>query len=308
MSNEKQLLAEIAYRYYIDDLTQHELSVEFGIGRSSISRMLNKAKEDGIVEFKIQGIDTNIMKLKKEIMKKYNLKTIDIVDNSLESTTKSDNLAQGASSVISRLLTDHTNIGVSWGETISETVKYMEGRKLNDVHFIPLVGGPSSSNTSYHINAIVYDLANKFKSHSIFINASAIQENKLTAENILTSQYFAELIQYWKNIDVAIVGIGGILSTKNSQWRDLLSEDDYEFLKLFDAAGDLCCRFVDKHGNLIVGDLNDRTIGIDAEIFNNIPKRIGIAQGKHKISAIKGLLNKNILNHLITDTETAKLL
>src|SRR5699024_3976915 len=122
------------------------------------------------------------------------------------------------------------------------------------------------------------------------------------------SQYFKEIIQFWEQLNIAIVGIGGILSTKTSQWRDLLSENDIDLLRLEDAIGDICCRFIDSKGNLIHGNLNDRTIGIDLSTLKTIPKRIGIARGKPKVSAIKALLNKNLLTHLITDLETAKLL
>lgn len=310
MSKDLELLAEISYRYYIDELTQNELAIEFGMGRSTISRLLQRAKDEGVVEFNIKRIDSNLVKLRKKLLEKYDLDHIDIIDSKFDdfSTNKNDNFAYGASSLLPRYLTDNSKIGISWGETISKTVHYTQGQKLNNVDFIPLVGGPSNANNDYHINTIVYELSKKFQSHSIFINASVIQEDKLTADNIMKSQYFNELIQYWNNIDVAIVGIGGILSVQNSQWRDLISEEDYEFLKLFGAVGDLCCRFIDIEGNLITGDLNDRTVGIEYDTFKRIPKRIGIARSKQKVSAIKGLLNNNVLNHLITDIETAKLL
>ena len=85
---------------------------------------------------------------------------------------------------------------------------------------MPLVGGPSNVNSSYHVNAIVYDLARHFSGDSVFINAMAVQETKELRDGIMKSKYFKEINNYWSNLDIALVGIGGPLSLRSSVWRD----------------------------------------------------------------------------------------
>ena len=45
------LVIKVAYLYYIENKPQNEISKMLGISITTVSRLLNKAKEDKIVEF-----------------------------------------------------------------------------------------------------------------------------------------------------------------------------------------------------------------------------------------------------------------
>ena len=51
--------------------------------------------------------------------------------------------------------------------------------------------------------------------------------------------------------------------------------------------------------------LDDRVVGIDANTLRKIPRRIGIAGGQSKHSAIHAAVTGGWVNVLITDTATA---
>src|SRR3954464_2379404 len=46
-------LADVARRYYLEDLTQEQIAQGIGVSRSQVSRMLKVARERGIVEIRI---------------------------------------------------------------------------------------------------------------------------------------------------------------------------------------------------------------------------------------------------------------
>lgn len=310
MVKEERILAEIAYRYYIEKLNQSQISKKYNIGRSTISRMLKEAREKNIVEIKINAFDSEIIEVKNRLQKKYNLDYLEISTNDEKDTErlKNKNLATTSSQVVKNLLEDNQNIGISWGDTLAQTIKQMDSKTLESSNLIPLVGGPTATDVHTHVNTIIYELASKTNANPYYVNATVIQEDKKVKEGIMQSQYFEETINYWSNIDLAIVGVGGTLSTKMSNWRELLTEDDYELLKLDGAIGDVCCRFIDRNGFILKGDLHDRTIGIEIEKLKKVPLRLAIARGKDKVSALKALLKTNIISALVTDLETAKAL
>ncbi|MGO1642761.1 MAG: sugar-binding transcriptional regulator [Lactobacillus amylovorus] len=209
---------------------------------------------------------------------------------------------------MNRLVNNNQNIGISWGQALAETVSHLKKRSLNKVTIIPLVGGPSNTNNQNHINSLVHEFAHKTNGDSLFINASAVSKNKQTFDKTISSQQFRQIQSYWTKLDIAFVGIGGTLSKTNSLWRDLLTDQDIDFLKQSDVIGDCCCRFIDKHGKIVSSNLNKRTIAIPFPTFLNIPERIGIARGKSKISAIRTVLDNEYLTGLVTDAETASAL
>ena len=86
----------------------------------------------------------------------------------------------------------------------------------------------------------------------------------------------------------------------------MLSQADYEELKLREAVGDCCCRFYDGYGKLLNGPLNQRTIGLSLAELARVPQTVGIARGVSKARSIAPLLEKGYLKTLITDQETAQ--
>lgn len=306
MSEKKKLLAKIAYMYYVEGMNQSQISKELDIYRTSVSRMLTQAKEEGIVEIKINSFDSEIYVLESKMKEKYGLKKIEIVptDETDSVYEKEEKLSQTAANFIRKHIENGSVVGLSWGTSVGDAVNKIEKKYLENTIFLPIVGGPSHINSKYHVNTLVYELAKKFHGESIFVNASVIQESKELAEGILNSNYFEELNNYWKRLDTVIVGIGGPLSYKKSKWRDLLTEEDFEDLKLREAIGDCCCCFFDRDGKISKGDLYERKIGLSLEELPNVPCSIGIARGKIKARSILALLRKGYINTLMTDQET----
>jgi DNA-binding transcriptional regulator LsrR (DeoR family) len=80
---------------------------------------------------------------------------------------------------------------------------------------------------------------------------------------------------------------------------------DQDRLHAAGAVGDVCQRFFDSAGNLVPSDLDDRVVGIDADTLRQIPRRIGIAGGESKHTAIHAAVKGRWVNVLITDTATS---
>lgn len=306
----EKLLKRVAYLYYIENKTQSEIAKELNIYRTTISRMLKEARESGIVRIRIDGRDSRIFSLEQKLKKRFDLTDVVLATTENDDTEdgKNDALSIEAANYFKRVIKDDMTIGVSWGQSLGDAIRALESRKKNNATFVPLVGGPSQVNTMYHVNTLIYELSRKFNARSLYINAMVIQEDIRTCEAIMNSKYFHEIKEYWQHLDIALVGVGGALNNEHSQWRDLLSHEDIEMLKLREVVGDCCCRFYDYEGKIISSELSSRTIGLTLEQLSKVPISIGVARGGHKVKAIKPLLERKYINHLITDEETAKLL
>jgi len=77
----KRLLAKIAYLHFIEGKSQTKIAADLGIYRTTISRMITKAKEKQIVTIKINDYDTEIFYLEDFIQTKYNLKRVEVIDD-----------------------------------------------------------------------------------------------------------------------------------------------------------------------------------------------------------------------------------
>ncbi len=303
-----QLLARVAHLYYIEDINQAQIAKDLNIHRTTISRMLKEAREKKIVEITVNDFNAELFELESRAKELFNIKYLEVISqesNNNGETTK-ELIGRRAAVVIRRLIEDGDYIGLSWGTSLTSTVRHLERKYTENTVFMPLVGGSTQIDARDHVNTLVYELARKFQGQSLFVNASAVQESPSLAQGILESQYFSELKSYWGKLDKAIVGIGGELGMEDSSWRDLLTENDREKLRSQEVVGDVCCRFFNEEGNFVEGNLYERTIAISIEQLKETPIRIGVAAGEDKVSAIYALLNKGYINSLVTDEVTLR--
>lgn len=306
--SQRRLITKIAYMYYIEGFTQTDISKKMHIYRTTVGRMLVKARKYNIVKISIQGYDTNTFRLEESLKEKYGLNDVIVVPNSTDQSNddKDQSLGKAGIQYLSQIIKNGDTVGFSWGKVLRSMADQAKGNSSLDTTFVPLVGGPSSANTKYHVNGIVYDMAKKFGGRNVFIDSSAVQESKYIRDAIMSSNYFRDVQTYWDNLDIAFVGIGGPLNGNISRWRDLLTEQDIELLKDEHAIGDCCCTFYSREGKILTGDLMNRTIAIPLKQLKKVKTTVGIARSLSKANSIDVLLKMNILNTLITDEEAAQ--
>ncbi|WP_010632425.1 sugar-binding transcriptional regulator [Sporolactobacillus vineae] len=308
--DKKKLLTKVAYLYYIKGATQTEISNELNIYRTTISRMLKKARSEGIVDIQIHDFNPDIFELESRLQKRFKMRDVVVVPTRSEDTEteKADKLAEEAAYYLKHLINGQQTVGFSWGETLAGLIGKLKGNKQTGATFVPLVGGPSHVNARFHVNAIIYDLSKYFGGECIFINAGAIQDSKLLRDGITKSQGFQKFYELWNHLDIAVFGIGGPLGIEShtSIWRDFLTQADQHSLSHHHAIGDCCCRFFDSDGRLIKEGLYNRTIGIDPELLKNVPHSIGVARSAAKAPSIRAFMKTGMMNTLITDDETAR--
>ena len=88
----------------------------------------------------------------------------------------------------------------------------------------------------------------------------------------------------------------------------MLSEKEIKVIRESGVVGDIASNYFKLDGTPYKDEFLDRIITIKIEDLQKIPIRIGIAGGSAKVNAIKGALNSNLINFLVTDNLTAKLI
>jgi DNA-binding transcriptional regulator LsrR (DeoR family) len=115
------------------------------------------------------------------------------------------------------------------------------------------------------------------------------------------------VLQIWNELSVALVGVGSIQCSPLSQRSGKAIDPDRQpELMQLGAVGDICFRFFDQDGNLINSRLNDCVMAISPKQLRAVPRRIGVAGGPEKLTAIAAAVKGGWINTLITDLETAQ--
>ncbi|RLL41124.1 sugar-binding transcriptional regulator [Oceanobacillus piezotolerans] len=304
---EERLLYRIAKLYYDENYTQGEISKELGIYRTTISRMLKKARDKGVVKIQVQSNSKELFDLEDKVKRHFGLKEVIIVPSFIEENNQAvlKSIGKACSELFNRIILDEDIIGVAWGTTLGKTVHELHDLNPKKVECVPLVGGPGGMSTDFHVNAIALRMANAFQGKSHFINAAAVYKSKETTQEILDSSFMREIVELWERTTVAIVGIGAQISSSNMVWSGFLGDAEQDELKEHHGIGDICSRFYTKDGEAIHSSLDERTIAIKLEALRDLRYSIGIAYSKDKVESIIGAMKGKFINTLVTSEETA---
>ena len=70
---EESLMAKTAWYYYSENMTQQNISEVLGISRMRVIKLLEKAKQSGIIQFRIRSNIDKRMQLEQNLIEKFNL-------------------------------------------------------------------------------------------------------------------------------------------------------------------------------------------------------------------------------------------
>lgn len=305
--HEERMLVIAAKMYYEDSLTQSEIADRLGIYRTTITRMLQKARDEGIVRIEIKGSERVRVDIEQKINKRFGLKDSVVVPIEEEAgrTAKLETLGKAANSLLDSIIADGDTVGLAWGETLGTMADVIENVRKKDAVFVPLVGGPGKMRVEHHVNTIVYNFAKAYKAKSQYIDSAAIVQSKKIRDDILYSGYMQDVTNLWKQLSIAVIGIGAPIRSSNLVWAGFLDNGEDKLLEDEKIIGDVCSRFYTIDGRETTSELKDRAVAIELDALKETKATIAVAESEEKIHSILGALRGGYISHFVTDEKTA---
>lgn len=305
------LMVKVAQMYYIDGLKQEEIASELKISRSSVSMILSAARERGIVEVKyfIRNPLSNHDELSKKFEEMFNIeKCVVIPSSGKDPKILTKIVAERAGYVLNEEINSNEVVGIAWGSTCYEFMSsYNPVKGIKNISVVPLIGGSNKTSHKYQLNEMVRIFAEKIKGIPTFIHAPAVPDSLEDKKLFMQSSLMQSIVAKWKNIDIAIVGVGAppgnnsITSEQITPETKAMFEEDKTM-----AVGDICARHINIYGEFIHDKYYERVIGIPIEDLKLARKVICAAAGINKTFSIIGALRADLINTFITDEQTAK--
>ena len=298
----------IAKMYYMDAMTQEQIAAVENISRSQVSRLLEQARQRGIVEINVRMPERiSLNELRNDLVRELRLKDVAIAplqENASEEDAI-EAIATAAAGFLPKELKNCRTVGVGWGRTVyrmSCVLSYRgaESEKL----FVPLIGVSGTDNPALQVNAILDRLGERLRGHTYFVNAPAFRESAAVLSD-LERKRLQQLHRYWDELDAAIIGLGAPPGTK----RFFVSEVPSRFsnrIKAEKAIGDVLSQFYRADGSLIPEVPGFERTAFDAAALKQVPKVICLAGGRDKIPALIAGSRAGFYNILVTDSVTAE--
>ena len=292
------LMAKAAWYYYYEGMTQQQISDKIGVSRIRVIRLLEKARETGVIRFSLRRGHEERLRTEKALMEKYGLDDVFLVPGPADPKQTNANAAEAASMYILERLRDDSVINIGYGDTPSRVLNELATLTEKPITCVSLTGG-----VSYYLPNT---RSSVFNARLRLIPAPLLASSKEMAEAFRQEKSVSEIDRMISLAQMTVVGIGPMDGNATIFRTGLLNSNDLLYLTMRGAKGDVLSHFLDGDGQLIMSPVEERLIATSLDRLKKLKNVIGVAAGTVKADAIRAVLRGGYLDILITDTETAE--
>lgn len=291
------LATKAAWYYYMEDSTQAQIAEVMGVSRAKVIRLLEEARAQGIVQFSFRKNDSQRVSAEQLLIDRFGLKDAFVVPTPLDSSAINQSIAQGAAHYVSDHLREDGFLNIGYGDTISRMLGFLAKNREESLNVVSLTGG-----VSYYLPSVG---TTAYSMHLFLTPSPLVVSSRQVRDALLDEKSLQDVSTMTEYADMSVVGIGAAVEGATVLRNGILNEGELTVLKMQGAVGDVLNHFMDKDGNLIQTEIEDRVISTDLDKLRQLKNVVGVAGGKDKVTAIKAVLNGGYLNVLITDSDTA---
>jgi DNA-binding transcriptional regulator LsrR (DeoR family) len=266
------VLAHVARLHYERELSKQEIGRRLGISRFRVARLLEQARDEGVVRIEIRDSLRVAEPLARDLEERFDL------DFAIVVPTR--DVAAAAAGLLPGLLDDSSVLGVAWGQTLAAVAGALEPfpRPVPVVQICGVVPGlePGTGPTE-----LAASLAAKAGGPFHPLPAPAFA-TRAARDALLANDAIRPAVERFADVTLALVGIGA-----------------------HEAGGHVLVHAFDRDGRLVDTAMSDLAIALPL-----LPPRqarvLAVAGGATKHDAVRGALRAGLVDLLVTDIGCAE--
>lgn len=303
-----RLLVDISKMYYQDNYSQLEISKRVNLSRTYVSKLLEEAKQRGIVTITINDpfLSQSETEKEKALRAKYNLKKVIIVPTKDNDTELNQKLGAAAAEYFNTIVKSNDIISASWGSTLYSFSKCVIPRTdLENIQISQLSGGISRIKKNIFTYEIPQNIAAALNADFCVVPAPPILSDREIRDALQDDPIVSKGLRLAKQSTIAIFTVGVFDHFSAFVRAGYFSEKELQELKKLGAVGDICSHVINSQGQLCDTALENRTLALPYEDIISIPTRICIAANMVKYECVKAALHGSCFNVFVTNQTMA---
>lgn len=300
---ERELLATVARRFYLQDESKVDIGKELGLSRFKVARLLEAARAKGVVRIEIVGepsVDYPLSARLSDALGVDGALVVRTHDGQSTSDVRRD-IGAVAASELTRLLTADDVLGLPWSRSVAATVGAL--RSLPPVPIVQLSGALAIPDLHSPVD-LVRSAANLSGGTAHHFYAPLVAADPASAQMLRRQPGVSEATSHIAEVTVAVVGIGGWAADESTLF-DLATRAERSAMRKSGAIGEISGIFIDRDGHCVEGGLADRIITLSDEQLTGIPTVIGLVSGAARAPVVRAAIAGKKVNRLIVDAPLA---
>lgn len=292
--------------YYLDKISQTAIASRLSISRPTVSRLLQLAQDQKIVQIKINNPFEKLDDLPSQLCRRYGLDKVIIADQIGTSySTVINQIGAAAAQYLAQVVQDGDIIGLTWGTTMAAIANHLQPSSKKNVQTVYLKGTVSNSTHNNYSGIITQKFNQAFHTQTEILPVPVIFDNQKTRDLVLQDQFIKRIIQKGKDASIAVFTVGTTLPSAMLFQLGYFNQKQTAFLEQ-KAVGDILSQFITARGEIAAPDIAKRTVSLPLNELKQKRQSILVAGGIDKLPAIKAALIGGYANILITDIQDAE--
>ena len=308
-----QEMLQVATLYYYQGITTETIANMMQVSRPKVSRLLNLARQSGLVEIRIVNVQNALRPIESLIRERFELRQVHIVPvpKLLGEIVWLEWVTRYAANYLNSILEAGDTLAVAWGTTVSGIAAHLIPKRVTGVTIVQLNGsGNTYTPDNQYAANILQKFAENYQASFMLFPVPTFFDYKETKDALWRERSIQKIIEMQQHADILLYSIGAVNAGVPSHVysRGYLDPKDLQVLEEERVIGDLATVFFREDGSYGDIPLNLRASGPSLQLYKTAPRAICVVSGRAKVAGLHAALRAGYMNELIIDEPTAVLL
>nr|WP_246464987.1 sugar-binding domain-containing protein [Ruania alkalisoli] len=303
-----------AYRaatmYYLQDQTMEVIAKTLGVSRSTVSRLIKSAREEGVVRISVRQPSGSGTDVGHRLSATFGIKThvVPVREHATE-VYRLEQVAMVAARLLTEWATPQMVLGIAWGTTVTAIARHLTPTPVRGSSVVQLNGAASTAAGGVtYAGDLIASFARAFDSTPYLFPVPAFFDFAETKAAMWRERSVRRVLDVQRHVDLALFGVGAVAADVPSHVYNAGYLDDAEMARLTAdrVVGDVCTVFLREDGSYRDIAINARATGPSPGDLRQLARRVCVAVGEAKVPALLGALRARVATDLIIDETTAR--
>ena len=299
-----------ARMYYYQNMTTQAIAREFQVSRSTISRLISFARENGLVSIRVNDPTEEPNQLASMIQERFRVQRVHVVPVSVLSGEGEwlQRVANYTASYLNTIFDSTMILGVAWGTTLTAISSHLLRKSTHQAQVVQLNGAGNTQSTGIeYASQIIMRFAENYQARAHLFPVPTFFDFPETKQALWREGSIRRILDLQNQADLLLYSIGSVNAGVPSHVYSggYLTETDYRMLESHQVAGDIATVFFREDGSWSDIPINRRSSGPDLDLIQET-RGICVVSGLAKVRGLFGALQGGMMTELIVDEPTAR--
>jgi len=309
LTSGEQDVVRAATMYYLQDMTMEAIARHLRTSRSTVSRLLKRARDTGLVEITLRAAITRAPGLGQSISETFGVETFVVpVPDTANDIDRLEQVAIASAKLLGSWFDSGMVMGIAWGTTLEAVSRHLAHKPTRGSAVVQLNGAANNrtSGVDYTSN-LISSFGSAFDASMHYFPVPAFFDFPETKAAMWRERSVRRVLQVQGLADIALFSVGALAGAIPSHVyaAGYLDDDDVRTLQAEGVVGDVCTVFLRADGSYQDVAVNQRATGPTPDELHRIPRRVCVVAGDNKAVPLLAALRSGVVTDLVVDEVTA---